>query len=171
MQYKTAAGACLLFLLLIGGAVSAEGIRGANSFLFSFGEAAFEQKGTRQETASACNYSPAQGNVLKIVGVKAVPDEIRAGSASRIEISYLVLSPAETDSRVTANLSIRWERELIGRAVIDRTAANGTYVIVIPLYFYPKTYNVRYGGYDIGVELKSGGLKDRGKTVLNVNEI
>jgi len=170
MKYKTA-GACLLLLLLIGGAVTAESIRGANSFLFSFGEAAFEQKETRQETVSAYNYSPVQGNVLKIVSMMAVPDRIRTGQNARIEISYFVLSPADTDSRITANLSIRWERELLGRAVIDRTAANGTYAIAVPLYFFPKNYNVRYGGYEIVVELESGGLKDRGRTVLNVNEI
>lgn len=125
MQYKTAAGACLLLLLLMGGTVSAGGVRGANSFLFSFGKANFEQKGTRQDTASA------QGEVLKIISVKALPGQIRAG----------------------------------------QNAANGAYVITIPLYFYPKGYNVRYGGYEIVAELESKGLEDRGKAVLNVNEI
>lgn len=172
MRYKSITAMYTLFALFVGAAIaSAAGIQGAGSFLFSFGEVTLEQKEARQQAVSIHKYDPSQGEILKIIDMKTVPEEIRPGQAAKIEITYLLISPAERNDRIKGNLVIRWEREMMGRAEIHNNTGNGTYVMAVPLYFYPKGYNARYGGYEIVMELESGALRDRGETVLKINEI
>ncbi len=131
------------------------------------GHYAYDQKRTQEETAKKYNYSSAQGPLLRIEDVSAVPATVKPGDTVEMKMTYALLGVGSgKEESITETREIRYEGEIYGKPQINVSRADGTYVTSIPLTL-PNDANK--GKYSVIATVQSPYASDSKEVSFQVN--
>ena len=125
------------------------------------------QDRTAQQAAAATGYSPAQGNVVRVDSVQALPTQLRPGETISLAITYTVLTPRADESYlVRETREIRYNGALVANPTTEFQRSNGTFTSALPITL-PATAG--RGGYEVTTTVSLGDRLSRGATTFSVN--
>lgn len=130
------------------------------------GHYGYDQRRTQQETASAYNYNPSQGNMLKIENATAAPQSVNPGGTVNLGMTYAVLSPQGQQQNVTETREIKFGNDVVGRPQVTVQRAGGTYTSNVPLTL---PQNAQKGTYTVTTTVQAGNATDSRQTTFNVS--
>lgn len=132
----------------------------------AIGHYGYDQRRNQQETASAYNYNPSQGNMLKIENATASPQTVNPGGTVNIGMTYAVLSPQGQQQNVTETREIKFGNEVVGKPQITVQRTGGTYTSNVPITL-PNT--AQKGTYTVTTTVQAGNTTDTRQTTFNVS--
>jgi hypothetical protein len=131
------------------------------------GHYAYDQKRTKEETAKKYNYNAAQGPLLRIEDVSAVPAAVKPGDTVDMKMTYALLGVgAGKEAAITETREIRYEGEMYGKPQINASRADGTYVTSIPITL---PNDAKKGKYSIISTVQSPYASDSKEVSFQVN--
>lgn len=132
----------------------------------AIGHYAYDKKKTQQETAQKYDYKSAEGTMVRIEDVSAVPATVKPGDKVELGATYALLSPsADADIKITEIREIRHDGELVGRPEVIVTHKGGTYSSTVPL-FLPQ--NAKTGTYRVLTTIQAPNAQDSRETTFIV---
>jgi len=132
----------------------------------AIGHYAYDKKKTQQETAQKYDYKSAEGTMVRIEDVSALPGSVKPGDKVELAVTYALLSPSpDADIKITEMRQIRYGEELVGRPEVTVTHKGGTYSSRVPL-FLPK--DSKTGTYRVLTTIQAPNAQDSRETTLVV---
>lgn len=131
----------------------------------AIGHYGYDQRRTQQETASAYNYNPSEGNMVKIENATAAPQSINPGGTVNLGMTYAVLSP-QGQQNVTETREIKFGNDVVGKPQVTVQRAGGTYTSNVPLTL---PQNAQKGTYTVTTTVQAGNSTDTKQTTFNVS--
>jgi len=131
----------------------------------AIGHYGYDQRRTKQETATAYNYEPSKGMVVRIENANISPQTVNPGGTVNLGTTYAVLSPQGTQN-VTETREIRFGNEVVGKPQVTVQRADGTYTSNVPLTL-PQT--AQKGTYTVTTTVQAGNTSDTRQTTFNVS--
>jgi hypothetical protein len=129
------------------------------------GHYGYDQRRNKQETASAYNYDPAKGTVVRIENATASPQTVNPGGTVNLGTTYAVLSP-QGQQNVTETREIRFGNDVVGKPQVTVQRADGTYTSNVPLTL-PAT--AQKGTYTVTTTVQAGNSSDTRQMTFNVS--
>jgi len=131
------------------------------------GHYAYDQKRTKDETAKQYNYNSAQGPLLRIEDVSAVPAAAKPGDTVEMKMTYALLGVGSgKEAAITETREIRYEGEMFGKPQINVSRADGTYVTRIPITL---PNDAKKGKYSVISTVQSPYASDSKEVSFHVN--
>jgi outer membrane lipoprotein SlyB len=116
-----------------------------------------QQMHNRQMAAQQYNYNPSRGVLVDVSQATATPNTVRAGQTVNMAMTYTVLNPDNTPTKVTLYREVRMNGQTVGQPnTVQIVNQNGTYqdrvAFTVPSVAGPGIYTVSnrvltdYGG-------------------------
>lgn len=119
------------------------------------GEAMDARKREHASTAKAYNYAAAQGMVVRIEKVEALPSTVRPGDTVQLVTHYALLTPDPTQTvSVAERREITKAGQLVGNPVLTVDRTGGTWASTIPLTLPD---NAAEGIYRVNMSVRANG--------------
>lgn len=131
----------------------------------AIGHYGYDQRKTKQDTASAYNYEPSKGNMVRIENATASPQTVNPGGTVNLGMTYAVLSP-QGQQNVTETREIRFGNEVVGKPQVTVQRGDGTYTSNVPLTLPP---TAQKGTYTVVTTVQAGNTTDTKQTTFNVS--
>ena len=111
------------------------------------GHYAYDVPRSREDTARAYRYDPAQGTILRIENASASPHAVYPGEIVNLRITYAVLTPAPYEEVTVREIrQVTYHNEVVGNPEVRVERTGGTYASSIPLELPP---NAERGTYEV----------------------
>jgi hypothetical protein len=102
---------------------------------------------SRQTAMQSYNYSPAQGNLVRIDNVSASPTSVSPGQQVNLGMTYTILSPSNVPASVTLVREVRYGGSLVGQPYQTTVSNyNGTFSDTVA---YSLPSNASRGSYTV----------------------
>ncbi|MBI2876829.1 MAG: hypothetical protein HYY20_08110 [Candidatus Tectomicrobia bacterium] len=119
------------------------------------GEAMESEREGYEETARSLNYTPAQGTLVRIEKVEALPSVVRPGETVQLVTHYALLTPNPSQEvSVTERREITKGKQLVGNPVLTVPRRGGTWASTIPLTLPATT---QPGEYQVDMSVQADG--------------
>lgn len=119
------------------------------------GDAMESQKREYASTAKAYNYTPAEGTVVRIEKVEALPSTVKPGDTVQLVTHYALLTPDPTRAvSVTERREITKAGQMVGNPVLTVDRTGGTWASSIPLTL---PANAATGVYHVNMAVRTNG--------------
>ncbi len=124
----------------------------------AIGHYAVDKKKSAEQTASAYNYQPDSGTVVRIEGCRATPASIGPGGTVNLEATYAVMTPSsDMQVAITESREVTLNGELVANPEVTVNRTGGTYSSSIPLIL---PADAQPGRYRIVTTIKTASGKD-----------
>jgi surface antigen len=121
---------------------------------------------THTEAATALNYSPAQGSVVRIEEAHAVPQTAQRGQTVNLAAIYTVLTPQQEPITVRETRVVRHNGQVVANPAAEFQRAPGTYTSALPITL---PADAPPGQYEVTTTVVAGGQSSTANTTFTVN--
>jgi len=125
------------------------------------------QDRTREQAASATDYSSSHGDLVRVERVDISPQRARPGGTVNLGATYTVLTPdAGRQVTVRETREVRHDGLLVANPTTQATRANGTFTSTLPITLPP---SARPGLYEVTTTVSMGDRTSHGVSSFTVN--
>ncbi len=124
------------------------------------------QERNREATAQTVEYTPSQGNLVRIEEVSVNPQSVRVGQTVNVMTRYAVLTPhGSAPTQVREVRQIYHNGQIVGNLALEIDRVDGTYKSTLPITL---PAGAGPGRYDVVARIELGGTQDSSESHFTV---